>query len=77
MSIFGSKPWAVVQDMRPFGYRIESTHRTHRVAKKRVRWSRYRFVMPVAEARAYNERTKDPVEFDKELALYMRRIGEQ
>lgn len=71
------KPWAVVQDLRPFGYRIECTHRTHRAAVRCVSWSRYLTVMPTADARAYNERTEDMAEFDKELALYMQRKRER
>jgi hypothetical protein len=70
------KPWAVVQDLRPFGYRIECTHRTYRAARRCVAWSRYLSVMPLAEAREYNARTADRAEFDKELALYNQRTGQ-
>jgi hypothetical protein len=69
------KAWAVVQDLRPFGYRIECTHRTYRAAKRCVAWSRYLSVMPLAEAREYNTRTEDIEEFDKEMALYEQKKG--
>lgn len=62
-----NKPWAVVQDLRPFGYRVECTHRTQRAARRCVAWSRYLSVMSTDEVRAYNKRTEDPIEFEKEL----------
>jgi hypothetical protein len=64
------KAWAVVHDLRPFGYRIECTHRTYRAARRCVAWSKYLTVMPTDEAREYNTRTADMAEFDKELTLY-------
>lgn len=73
MKILPPKKWAVVQDLRPFGYRIDSVYRSKRRAERVARPHQLLTVMPVDEARAYNRRTADPVEFYKELAIYQER----
>jgi hypothetical protein len=67
MKIFPPKKWAVVQDLRPFGFRIDSVYRSKRRAERVARPHRLLTVMPVDEVRAHNRRLNDPSEFEKEL----------
>lgn len=69
------KEWAVVQNLLPFGYRIEATYRSRRRAERRARWSRYLTVMPTKRVRAANRRLEDMDEFDRELRRYQARKG--
>jgi hypothetical protein len=65
-----TRTWAVVQDLRPFGYRIESKHWSRSRAERRARFNRFLEVKPVADVLAYNARVEDIDEFDKELKLF-------
>lgn len=65
--------WAVVQDLHPFGYRIESVHPSQAKAMKELnsRRSRYLTVEPLAFVKAENERLVNMDEFDKELIKHI------
>jgi len=67
MSFLPPKKWAVVQDFRPFGYRIDGVFRSRRRATLSARHRRFLTVMPVDEARAYNRRMADLAEFEREF----------
>lgn len=62
--------WAVVQELLPFGYRIDSTHRWKWTAQQKARISQYLQVRPLAWVRAENLRLGEPAEFDRELVRY-------
>lgn len=53
----------VVQDLRPFGYRIESSHRTLTQARRACRHTRYLKVETREWVKRESERYKDPEEF--------------
>ena len=52
--------WAVVQDLRPFGIRVEGTGLTEKQARRDVAGSRYLMAMLTSEARRINEECADP-----------------
>lgn len=69
-----SDKWCVAQDLRPFGYRIVSTHRSRAAAERASRVSRYLVAYPVDFVRAENKRLTDQDEFDRELRLHPYRM---
>lgn len=64
------KKWAVVQELLPFGYRIDSTYRWKWRAYRKAAWSRYLEVHPLEWVKAENLRLGEPAQFDRELARY-------
>lgn len=51
-----ARRWAVAQDLRPFGFRIESTHRSRWRALRKARTSRYLAVYTVDDVLSENHR---------------------
>lgn len=72
----GKGDWAVVQDLRPFGYRVASRHTSRRDADRAARASQYLAVMETSAVEAENARLKYQAEFDREFAAYQARRGQ-
>lgn len=62
------RKWAVVQNLSPFGIRIESTHHFRVAAEFRAApYMRYLEVMPLAEAKALDVRMQHA--FDEKYGI--------
>jgi len=59
--------WAVVQELLPFGYRIEKICGSREEAEREARTSPYLTARPLEWVRAENERLSQPAEFTREL----------
>lgn len=70
------KKWAVVQDLRPFGYRIERTYFREASAIRKANKSRYLSVMSIKEAKEENKRLKNIEVFNSELYKYLKDIDD-
>jgi hypothetical protein len=64
------RDWAVVQDLRPFGIRVEETGLTHARAVRHAAGSRYLTAMQESEVDRINARCADPAGFTAELRAW-------
>ena len=64
------KKWAVVQELLPFGYRIESTHFFRSVAVLKASGSKYLTVAPIDWVKEQNELLKHPINFRHALNIW-------
>lgn len=62
--------WVVVQDMRPFGFRIEGRYRTKWCARCKAAGSSYWEVRSLTYVERETRRLSDPYEFDREVRCY-------
>ena len=66
--------WAAVQDLRPYGFRIESTWPNQFYAQQAAAMSVYLQALPTDAVLEYNRRSaEDPEFFDDELDMYAQR----